>query len=331
MKNRAPFIALLIAFMFCYACSQNQSGEIAGERVKVSKEEEKDTINLISDLKVDQTHTLKFEITDGNIDGYWVRLPYNYNKIKSWPVLVYFHGSGFLDTDLDSICNIGPAFYAFQDTSKSGDLRNFLFSNFIIVTPHLKGTGERYPRFWPSWTKEFKTIDAILDTVLNKYSGNMEKIYLTGLSLGGAASWLLPNYLKSPIAAVVPVCGTPQGYYGSSDPRKEEKTSTEPYEIFNPDPFKTIPVWNTGNARDSWPQRIFQQTAVKNIEALGGDKFLKLSDVQPSSSTYLNHKRIFTSFDKSGHDAWSATYSSIHIYKWMLSFTNRNGEINQEY
>lgn len=324
MKIKVPFLALIIAFIFSYACSQNQSEQTV-------KESKTDSVNLTYDLNAKQTHSLKFELTEGNIDGYWIRLPYKYNKQKSWPIIVFFHGAGLLETDLDSIRNEGPALYAIQDTSQAGDLRNQIFSNFIIITPHLKGTGEEYPLLWPSWTKEYKTIDAILDTVVSKYSGNKKKIYLTGLSLGGAACWLMPNYLKSPIAAVVPVCGIPAGNYGNSDPRPVEKTSTEPFEKFNNEPFKTIPVWNTGNARDGWPNRIFQETAVKEIEAIGGEKFLKLSTVKPSDTAYLKHKRIFTSFDKSGHDAWTATYSSTHIYKWMLSFRNRKGKIIQEF
>ncbi len=316
--------ASVIALLFLYACSHNQSEKRPDNINEKSKEiERNDSIDPLSKLTNNQTHSLKFELTNGKIDGYWVRLPYNYNKRKLWPVIVYFHGSGYLETEFDSISCIGPAFYAFQDTSQSGELRNQLFSNFIIITPHLKGTGEENPALLPSWTKEFKTIDAIIDTVLVKYSGNKEKVYLTGVSLGGAACWLMPNYLKSPIAAVVPVCGTPQGHYGSSDPRKVERTSTEVFEMFHDDPFKTVPVWNTCNARDGYPQRIFQETAVRSIEKKGGDKFLRLTTVMPSDSTYLKNIRIFTSFDKSGHNAWRETYSSIHIYKWMLSFNTR--------
>ena len=325
IKNRVLFLALTIAITLGYACSQNQSEKT------IEKIAEKDTVGLFYDLNTKQTLSLKFELTEGNIDGYWIRLPYSYNKQKLWPIMVYFHGAGLLETDLNSISNAGPASYAIQDTSQTEDLRNQIFSNFIIITPHLKGTGEEYPLLWPSWTKEFKTIDAILDTVLNNYSGNKEKIYLTGLSLGGAASWLMPNYLKTPIAAIVPVCGSPAGYYGKSDPRPKEKTSTEPFEMFNAVPFKTIPAWNTCNARDGWPTRVFQQFAIKEIEALDNEKFLRLSTAKPIDTEYVKHKRIFTSFDKSGHDAWTETYSSIHIYKWMLSFKNRNGEIIQEF
>ena len=330
LQIKARFLVLIIAILIFHSCTRKQSEKTTDKLNEKSKIEGNDSIDQLSKLTINQTYSLKVELTGGNIDGYWVRLPYNYNKQKLLPIMVYFHGSGYLETDLDSICNIGPAYYALQDTSQSGALRNQIFSNFIIITPHLKGTGEENPPLWPSWTTEFETIDAILDTVLNKYAGNKEKIYLTGVSLGGGASWLMPNYLKSPVAAVVPVCGTPQGYYGSSDPRKKEKTSIDPFEIFKVDPFKTIPVWNTCNARDGYPHRIFQETAIRNIENTGGDKFLKLPTVIPNDSAYLNHKRIFTSFDKSGHDAWSATYSSIHIYKWLLTFSNRNGEIINE-
>ncbi len=330
MRVKVSLMAFIIALLFCCSCSNNQSGKAKDESIGKQKIAGKDTAKFKSDSNKNETQAFKFVIARSGIDGYWVRLPYQYNKQKQWPVIVYFHGSGYIESDLDSISNIGPTFYANRDTSQVGELRNQLFSNFIIITPHLKGTGEEPSSFWPSWAKEFTTIDAIIDTVVNKYSGNKEKIYLTGVSLGGAACWLLPNNLESPIAAVVPVCGTPQAHYGSNDPRPKEKTWNEPFEIFNANQFRKLPVWNTGNARDGWPNRIFQQIAVENIEATGGSKFLKMTTVTPIDTTYLNHKRIFTSFDKSGHNAWTETYSSSHIYKWMLTFKNSNGEINPE-
>ncbi len=330
MRLGTLLISLAIVIMFSNSCSKNQSEQTVAKITKETKIPKNDAVDLKHDLKIDQTHSLKFELTEGNIDGYWIRLPYQHNKHELWPVIVYFHGAGLLEADVESIRDVGPASYAIRDTSQVGDLRDQIFSNFIIITPHLKGTGEENPSLFPSWTKEFKTIDAILDTVLNEYSGNEEKIYLTGLSLGGAASWLLPNYLESPIAAVVPVCGSPAGYYGTSDPRPKEKTSSETFDKFSAGPFRIIPVWNTCNARDGWPHRVFQETAVKSIEALGGEKFLRLATAKPLGEKYLKHKRIFTSFDKSGHDAWNATYRNIHIYKWMLTITNQGGEITQE-
>lgn len=269
---------------------------------------------------------LKVELAKGKIDGYWVHLPIGHNNQKSWPILVFFHGSGQLDSGLDSVQFAGPIKYAKQDKSKSGKLRNIIRSNFIIISPHLRGIGEEYPLFYRSWAKQVKTIDAIIETVLNRYSGNKEKIYLTGLSLGGGASWLLPNLTKHAIAAIIPVCGSPMGYF-RNDPRKKDKTSTEPNEKFSPFPFKKIPVWNTCNSGDSWPKRVFQITAIRDIERLGGEKFLRLSIANPSGLQYLKHRRIFTSFKKKGHNAWSSTYNSIQIYKWLLSFSNRNGRI----
>ncbi|MCK5146151.1 hypothetical protein KAR48_05310 [bacterium] len=47
MKIKAAFIALIIAFMFSYACSQNQSGHTEGEIVKKLTTEEKDTVDLV--------------------------------------------------------------------------------------------------------------------------------------------------------------------------------------------------------------------------------------------------------------------------------------------
>ena len=121
MKIKPYLLVLIFGFMFCYACSQNESGEKVGE---IGEKLNTDTVNVINDIYFNQTRSLKFELTGGNIDGYWIRLPYNYNKQKLWPIIVYFHGSGLVETDLDSVSNIGPALYAIRDTSQAGNLRN---------------------------------------------------------------------------------------------------------------------------------------------------------------------------------------------------------------
>ncbi len=272
-----------------------------------------------------EPESIRIELAEEGIDGYWVHLPRDYNTQQLWPVLVYLHGADAVFEDLDYVVDVGPIGYAASDTSQSGELRNLITSRFIIIAPHLITSSV----FDASWATEVDILDAILDTVLNQYSGDREKMYITGLSLGGAGSWLLPRVTRHSIAAVVPVCGAPRGHF-AGDPRPRDKTSIEPNDQFDPTPFETIPVWNTSNARDGWPTRVFQSTAVKEIEALGGEKFLKLPTASPSGTEYLKHRRIFTSFDRSGHDAWSATYCNAQVYRWLLSFSYRDGEIVQE-
>ncbi len=273
----------------------------------------------------DEPARIKVELTEENIDGFWVHFPRNFDGQERWPVLLYLHGVGAVEQDLDYIGGLGPVAYAAEDTSQSGELRDIIHSKFIIVAPHLTSR----PADFASWTVEVEILDAILDTVFNRWPGDRERLYLTGLSRGGGACWLLPNLTRHHIAAVVPVCGMSMGYF-ADDPRPREMTSTEPNEQFSPVAFETLPVWNTCNARDGWPTRVFQLTAVKEIEALGGEKFLKIQTASPAGTDYLKHRRIFTSFDRKGHDAWSATYRNVQIYRWLLSFSNRDGDILQD-
>ena len=146
MKLKKYWLAIVIVVLYCNACQQNSQKNVTEKPLPIVADSSYSQALTISN----ETTTIKVELSEGNIDGYWIRLPFNYSEKKSWPVLVYFHGAGLLERKLDSIQNAGPATDALRDTSNNGILRNQIFSNFILITPHLKGTGKINPPLNPS-------------------------------------------------------------------------------------------------------------------------------------------------------------------------------------
>ena len=49
--------------------------------------------------------------------------------------------------------------------------------------------------------------DALLDEIAEKYKVDQDRIYLTGLSMGGFGTWALAAYQPNRFAAIVPICG----------------------------------------------------------------------------------------------------------------------------
>ncbi|UCC45659.1 MAG: hypothetical protein JSU65_06995 [Candidatus Zixiibacteriota bacterium] len=249
--------------------------------------------------------SIKVSLTSDDIVGYWIHLPRDHSSEQVWPVILFLHGGDAVAEDLDYVRTLGPARYLENTNQQDSLLGKLIGDSFVIISPHLSNENGQRNRQWHDYAD---VIDSIVETVICRYGGDRRRFYITGLSRGGHGTWRLPSVTKHPIAAIVPVCGR------SNDAGCLASTTH-------------LPIWNTCNKGDALITVEFQEQAVATIEAAGGDEFLRLADVSPVDTTYLEHRHIFTSFDRQGHDAWTATYGSRHIYEWMLKFSNIDGKI----
>jgi predicted peptidase len=85
--------------------------------------------------------------------------------------------------------------------------------------------------------------------------------------------------------------------------------------------LKTLPIWVVHGTRDDTHDYGESVRAVKAIEALGGEPFLRLSTTSPEGDEYLHRMHIFSSIENGPHDVWTMTYSSPQLYAWLLRFT----------
>jgi predicted peptidase len=96
---------------------------------------------------------------------YLLYLPQDYQQKSAWPLMLFLHGGGEVGDNLDLIKKNGPPQLVAEG-------RQFPF---IIVSPQwAKGY----------WWEPFK-LAALLDEIVEKYKVDQDRIYLTGLSMGG--------------------------------------------------------------------------------------------------------------------------------------------------
>jgi len=136
------------------------------------------------DLKAQQKAE-QFNITV----NYLLYLPQDYVKDTSrlWPVLIFLHGSGEAGNDLQKVKVHGPPKLIEQG-------KQFPF---IVVSPQAREN--------EGW--EPQVIIRLIKGIQSKYKVDNEKIYLTGLSMGGFGTWNIASKFPSMFAAIAPVCG----------------------------------------------------------------------------------------------------------------------------
>ena len=124
--------------------------------------------------------------------GYLLYLPKGYEKQKSWPLMLFLHGAGERGDDLKLVKKHGPP----KLIAKGKDFP------FIVVSPQCQKE-----RWW-----EPIELTALLDHIVKTHKVDADRIYVTGLSMGGFGSWRLAAHTPHRFAAIAPICGGGESY-----------------------------------------------------------------------------------------------------------------------
>jgi predicted peptidase len=208
---------------------------------------------------VQQQKTFEKRISVNARLEYLLFLPTGYTESgKTWPLMLFLHGAGESGRDLAKVKTHGPP----KLVETNADFP------FIVVSPQSPGRG---------WDPN--VLDALLVDVLEKYRADRDRVYLTGLSMGGFGTWTLAAAHPEKFAAIVPICG---GGATADAPR-----------------LKSLPIWVFHGANDMTVPLKRSEEMVEAIKAAGGEP-------------------KFTVYPDAGHDSWTATYNNPELYRWLL-------------
>ncbi len=206
-------------------------------------------------------HKLKRKTGDLVPLRYLVHLPpgAGTDKAKRWPAILFLHGAGERGDDLKLVEIHGPPKIV-------RTRRDFPF---IVISPQCpRGTWWSIPH-----------LNDLIGEVMAKYPIDPDRLYLTGLSMGGFGSWMLACEYPDRFAAVVPICG-------GGDPLDVER-------------IKDVPVWVVHGGRDPVVPVREAKEMVAALRRIGG-------------------RVRFTVYPEAGHDSWTATYDDPRLYGWLL-------------
>jgi predicted peptidase len=238
-------------------------------------------------------HAYTFEQDDLQIN-YLLFLPEDYGKglLKRWPLIVFLHGSGERGgtvEDLERLKAEGlPRLIAEQpDFALTG--------RFIVLSPQCPG--------W-YWKSQFEALDALLDHIQATYAVDSQRIYLTGLSMGGFGAWRYGLEHPHSFAALVPIAGG-YGYHVETvyvgGGQSEVKLTIDPSPPENLCDLENVPVWVFHGEKDAGiPHEETADILVEALQSCGG-------------------MVRYTLYPDAGHDAWTETYSDPALYTWLLA------------
>lgn len=210
-----------------------------------------------------QAKTLNKQITKQVGCKYLIALPKGYDQgDKEWPLMLFLHGAGERGDDLNKVKVHGPPKLVEQGKELP----------FIVVSPQCP------TNVW--WPEKLDTLTTLLDEIEANYRVDKDRIYLTGLSMGGFGTWSLACHQPERFAAIAPVCGGGQWFLANR--------------------LKDVPVWAFHGGKDSVVPIELSQKMVEAVKRAGGDAKL-------------------TVYPEAGHDSWTESYNNPKLYDWFLS------------
>ena len=206
--------------------------------------------------------------------------PKNYNADRVYPLVIFFHGAGERGDDNQKQLVHGMAEFASDDVMQKHPC--------IVVAPQCPSDIQ-----WVDtpWTADSHTMPKqptlpmqlsleLIGVLQNEFSIDEDRIYVTGLSMGGFGAWDAIQRQPKRFAAAVPICG-------GGDPTYATRIAHVPIWAFHGDKDTTVKV---KRSRD-------MITAIE--EAVASPKYTEYPGV--------------------GHNSWTATYANREMYQWLFA------------
>lgn len=206
---------------------------------------------------------------------------------KPRPLILFLHGAGESGTNNTSQIN--------------GNIDNLLAAaksrDAFLYAPQTNSG-------WTSNTVLTRTM-AQIDRAIADRSVDPNRIYLTGLSMGGGGAWNFLNAFADRFAATVPIC------------------AVTPTSTFQPGNIVDEPIWAFHGRNDSVVSPLASRLVVNSLLGEAGEPlpaYPALNDFA-ADFHYDSHSLDlqYTEYRTGDHGIWPRVYNTPALYDWMFS------------
>lgn len=204
------------------------------------------------------------KMPDGSQRRYALFVPPQYDDDPShrWPVILFLHGSLLCGQD------------GVKQTRKGLPI-------YITTRPNRFPFITIMPQAHVMWFRgqEARAVLLILDDVLRQYRTDPERVYITGLSMGGYGTWELAMARPDLFAAAIPIAGVGNKAFVSN--------------------IRNLPIW------------AFHGKLDRNVPVSG-------SREPVAELRRLGAKPNYTEYPNLSHECWDRAYATKGLWRWLL-------------
>lgn len=237
-----------------------------------------------------ETGFINRTVVDGiHTRRYQVFVPVDYTPMQRWPVILFLHGGGEQGNDglMPTEVGLGSAVRRNQDRWPA-----------IVVFPQVR-PGRRWNGEDAAWALK------ALEQTEREFSTDPSRVYLSGLSRGGAGAYYLAYRDPGRFAALLVVCGrvtAASTLNGRPAPDLDPVTPAaagDPFDALAAK-LKGLPVW------------VFHGDADKAISVEESRHLVVALKMVGARITYTELPGV-------GHNAWDVAYGDRAVAEWLFS------------
>jgi lysophospholipase L1-like esterase/poly(3-hydroxybutyrate) depolymerase len=245
---------------------------------------------------------------------YRLFVPENYSRQQMYPLILTLHGVG--ESGTDNIAHVKKNRVAERWAEDSTQNVQKCF----VVSPQCP-TSDKWVNV-PAWTNIYYSTQTLqesaslgsalklVDSLVKEFPIDTNRLYITGLSMGGYGTWDVLARHPGKFAAAIALCG-------GSDTSKANQ-------------IKNTPVWTFHGAIDNVVPPMATRSMIARFEALGTSvvKYTAQYANYFSGSTITREKltskidsgatTIFCEYPDADHSIWTNTYNEPLLTRWLF-------------
>ena len=227
---------------------------------------------------------------DGVTYRYKLFVPANYDSVHQWPVILFLHGGaeGGSDGNRQTREGIGAALTKWPERVPA-----------IVVLPQAP-----MDSIWTGVSDRIAM--GALDATMRDFRVDSDRVYLTGLSMGGYGTWQFAVDHPNIFAALVPICAGVQAPLWVPRLRVAVPDSVRDPYAYVASRIGRLPVWIFHNAYD--------------VIVLAGESRRMFEALRQIGAPVR-----FTEYQSALHDAWTAAYADPELWRWLFSQRRERG------
>lgn len=234
--------------------------------------------------KTDEPITKAFEPREFTVEGlgtlkYRLLKPAETNPNQTYPLVIFLHGAGERGDD-----NVAQLVHGMKDFLNPDRRKKYPC---YVVAPQCASDKKWVEVDWSAKSHvqpenasvSMQLVHDLVVEMIETANVNKNRVYITGLSMGGYGTWDAIARFPDLFAAAVPICG-------GGDPATVDK-------------FVKLPIWCFHGDQDDAVSVERSRQMIEALKAAGG-------------------KPKYTEYAGVGHDSWTATFANPELYNWLF-------------
>ncbi|HUG70263.1 MAG TPA: prolyl oligopeptidase family serine peptidase [Pirellulaceae bacterium] len=232
-----------------------------------------------ADVAVERFEMRVFESEQGSLP-YRLLRPKNYDASRRYPLVIFYHGAGERGDD-----NVKQLVHGMNDLASDDVMDKYPC---FVIAPQCPDEDQWVDTPWTADahqmpekpTEPMRLSLELMTSLQSEFSIDEDRLYVTGLSMGGFGVWDAIQRHPHRFAAALPICS-------GGDPVFAKHIAH-------------IPIWAFHGDADPAVKPKRSQDMVAALKAAGG------------SPKYTEYPGV-------GHNSWTATYANREVYAWLFA------------